>query len=63
MQQSNVSAKTISSYRDTFRIYLMFLSKYYNITASNVEINYLNHEYVQKFIEYLEENRGNKAAQ
>ena len=62
MQQSNVSAKTISSYRDTFRIYLMFLSKYYNTVASNVEINHLNREYVQKFIEYLEDNRGNKAA-
>lgn len=61
IQQRKFSAETINSYRDTFRIYLLFLSERFGINAISVELKHLDLEYIQEFCMYLEINRKNKA--
>lgn len=62
MQQRKVSEKTVSSYRDTFRIYLEFLKTMYGKSAEAVTIEYLSREYLQDFCVYLEGTRLNGAS-
>lgn len=61
IQHRKVSGETINSYRDTFRIYLNYLSEVYSIEPMSIEIVHLNLEYLQGFCRYLEEKRNNKA--
>jgi len=61
IQQRKVSGETVNSYRDTFRIYLRFLSNVYDLPAVSAELKYFDLEYLQEFCKYLENNRSNKA--
>jgi len=61
MQQRRVSSETVSSYRDTFRIYFAYLVDMHGISAINADIKYMDLEYIQGFCKYLEEKRGNKS--
>lgn len=60
IQQRNLSNQTISTYRDTFRIYLKYLLHAFNIKASHADISHFNREYLFGFVEYLANERGNK---
>jgi len=62
IQQRKVSGQTVNSYRDTFRMYLVYLSVCYSISAASVRIEHIDRDYVLKFCKYLEEKRHNKAA-
>ncbi|WP_277406947.1 tyrosine-type recombinase/integrase [Lacrimispora xylanisolvens] len=61
IQQRKVSGQTVNSYRDTFRIYITFLSEKYNINAVSVKLEYFDLDYIQEFCKYLEVKRGNKS--
>lgn len=60
IQQRSVSDQTVNSYRDTFRIYISFLSEEYNINAVSINIEYFELEYIHAFCKYLKNKRGNK---
>ena len=58
MQQRNVSQNTISSYRDTFRLFFEFLKSKYRIDPSDISIEQMNLEYIEGFCNYLTEERS-----
>ena len=61
MQQRRSSHETVSSYRDTFRIYFAYLVDMHGISVINADIKYMDLVYIQGFCKYLEEKRGNKS--
>ena len=60
MQQRKVSAETVHSYRDTFRIYLQYMQDIYHKSPVELEIEHFGLEYLQGFCKYLEDVRNNK---
>lgn len=61
IQQRKLSGQTVSSYRDSFRIYFEYLSRVHKISVSSIEISHIDRDYLIGFLKYLEEERGNKA--
>jgi len=61
MQQRRASHETVSSYRDTLRIYFVYLLDMHGISAISADIKHMDLEYIQGFCKYLEEKRGNKS--
>jgi integrase/recombinase XerD len=59
MTQRKVSAHTIASYRDTFRLLLQFAQKRLRKAPSSLELNDLNASLVSAFLEDLEKRRHN----
>ncbi len=59
MKQKNVSACTISSYRDTFRIFLRYMNSEKQCVPSQITIEMINAETIIKFLNYLETVRKN----
>lgn len=59
IKQKNVSPHTISSYRDTFRLLLEYLSKKINKPPSSFTIEDLDVHAILDFLDYIETNRGN----
>lgn len=57
MQQRRVSQKTIDSYRDTFRLYFLFLSEENAIKPDKVLIEHFSRDYILAFTKYLAEKR------
>lgn len=51
------SANTISSYRDTFILFLRFVNKYRNISAENISLKMINTEMVTAFLDWIENER------
>ena len=60
MAQRNVSPETVKSYRDTFRIFIKHLEAAHKVKPSAITINNLEAEYIIGFLDYLEQERGNK---
>jgi site-specific recombinase XerD len=56
-----VSACTISTYRDAFRLLLPFAANYHRIKISSLEIEHLSFEMVLSFLNHLERDRRNTA--
>lgn len=54
-----VSKKTIQSYRDTFVIFLEYLHKVYKLNINKLSIHNIDEIMIEKFLEYLENNRKN----
>lgn len=61
MAQRRASVHTITSYRDTFRLLLRFLQARDGVRPSDVTLDNLAAPVICKFLDYLEEQRGNKA--
>ena len=59
LQHKHVSAQTISSYRDTFRILLQFLHKKCGTTPAAMKITDLDAPEIISFLDYLEDERQN----
>jgi integrase/recombinase XerD len=57
--QRNLSAHTRNGYRDTFRLFLSFLSERYHRTIDQLILAALTPEAVLAFLDHLETNRGN----
>lgn len=61
MKQHNYGANTISSYRDTFKLLLLFLAKT-NANISKLTIDEISHDKVIEFMTWLEEVRKNSVS-
>ncbi|MFZ0927199.1 MAG: site-specific integrase [Syntrophobacteraceae bacterium] len=59
LNQKNVSHQTVASYRDTFRLLLLFILKHRRTEPSNLALLDLNADLVLEFLHYLEAERGN----
>ena len=60
--QRAVSAATIRAYRDTWKLFLAFLSERENVPAHKLETNHVDATAVIAFLDYLEDDRGNSVA-
>jgi integrase/recombinase XerD len=60
--QRAMSASTIRAYRDTWRLFLTFLSEAVQVPAHQLELTHATPAHVVAFLEYLEQERGNSAA-
>jgi integrase/recombinase XerD len=58
-QQRRLSPQTISSCRDTFRLFLTFLRDHSGIEPSAVRLADVDAPVVLRFLDYLEQERGN----
>ena len=56
-----MSPETIKSYRDTFKIFIKYLEAAHKIKPSVITINNLEAKYIIGFLDYLEQERGNKS--
>lgn len=54
-----VSAHTISSYRDTFTLFLPFAAHYHSIKTDSLKLQHLSLELILNFLNYLEVQRCN----
>jgi integrase/recombinase XerD len=61
-QQKRLSPKTIVSCRDTFRLWLTFVQEQTGIEPSVLRIADLDAPAVLSFLNYLEQQRGNRCA-
>lgn len=57
--QRNVSHATITAYRDTFRLLLNYLRKTHRHCRHTLSLEVLTSETVLRFLDYLEQQRGN----
>jgi site-specific recombinase XerD len=57
--QRDVSPRTISAYRDTFRLLFVFFSTTFRKTPERLTLDDLNGQNVVAFLQYLEGKRGN----
>ncbi len=60
--QRAVSAATIRAYRDTWRLFLAFLSDRENVPAHKLETTHVDAARVIAFLDHLEHDRGNSVA-
>ena len=59
LKQLGVSPHTVAAYRDAFRLLLQFASERLRRTPSKLRIEDLDAPFLGKFLDYLEEVRGN----
>lgn len=59
MNQQNVSPKTVTTYRDTFRLFLRFIEKSRNCRPSDFPMEELSADLVLDFLNFLETERRN----
>lgn len=60
--QRNASHHTVTAYRDTFRLLLMFVSQRTGTAVSSLDIDDLGSATITAFLNHLEDERGNSAA-
>lgn len=60
MTQKQASPETIKSYRDTFRIYIEYVSIVHKCPPHKIELEHMEAEYIIGFLEYLSNERGNQ---
>lgn len=56
------SQRTINSYKDTFVILLEYIQKKYKININNMQLDIIDYEKIEKFLNYLEIERNNSIA-
>ena len=61
ISQRNVSAHTIASYRDTFRLLFLFAEKKLNRAPTLLDLNDLSAEFIGSFLDMIERERHNGA--
>jgi integrase/recombinase XerD len=59
LKQMGVSPHTVAAYRDAFRLLLQFASERLSRSPSKLRIEDLDASFLAKFLDYLEETRGN----
>ena len=57
--QRNLSSQTVAAYRDTFRLFLPFLSSHLRRSVDQLDLSAFSAEHVLAFLGYLERERGN----
>ena len=58
--QQGASPHTVAGYRDTFRLLLQFAKNRLGRVPSALRLEELNAEFLEKFLEHLEHERGNR---
>lgn len=61
LNQRRASPNTVTAYRNTFRLLLRFAAKRLGLEPSSLRVVDLNAEFVGKFLDHLEQERGNSA--
>ena len=61
MRQRQASPHTIASYRDTFRMFLVFAGQRLKKAPSMLRLDDLDTPFIGTFLDYLEKERGNSA--
>lgn len=61
LKERCVSAHTVASYRDTFRLLLRFAAKQLGTRPSDLMLEQLDASFITRFLEHLENDRGNTA--
>lgn len=59
INQRRASPQTVASYRDAFRLVLLFAQKHYHKPASELALADMNATFVSQFLQYLERHRHN----
>ncbi len=59
LAQESASSNTVASYRDAFRLLFRFAQQKLNKAPSKLSLEDLDAPFVVKFLDYLEEDRGN----
>ncbi len=59
LEQQGLSAHTVASYRDTFRLLLGFATQHLGRAPSKLLMEELDASFLEQFLRYLELNRGN----
>ncbi|MDN5654559.1 MAG: site-specific integrase [Kocuria sp.] len=59
--QRNLSANTISSYRDTWRMLVKYLTRTLGVPADGIDFDSVTATNVSGFLDHLEQERGNNA--
>lgn len=62
MQQRNLSANTVSSYRDTFKLYIMFLQAEHGVKSEKITMTHMDSKFVEGFCQYLIQQRDCSSA-
>lgn len=57
-ERKGASVNTVQSYRDTFILLFRFLQDIYSIPAEKIELLTIQKEHIEKFLEWLEKERG-----
>lgn len=57
--QRNVSSNTVLSYRDTFKLFLLFCKQKENLLPERLTLDDFSREMVEDFLQWLKEERGN----
>ena len=52
--QKNLSTNTIASYRDTFKLFLVFLNDAKGLKPQNITLNLLTRQTITEFLEWIE---------
>ncbi|MCJ7712874.1 site-specific integrase, partial [Candidatus Bathyarchaeota archaeon] len=60
--QRNVSVNTIASYRDAFKLFLIFCESAKKIRIENITISMITRDVIVAFLNWLEESRKNSIA-
>lgn len=59
LEQQGVSADTVASYRDTFRLLLRFATQHLGRAPCKLLLDELDGIFIEKFLRHLEQDRGN----
>lgn len=59
LEQQGLSPHTVASYRDTFRLLLVFAAKHIGDPPSKLQVKELDVFFIEKFLRHLEQDRGN----
>ena len=62
VNQRAMSGSTIRAYRDTWKLFLTFLSEAVHVPAHQLQLTHTTPAHVVAFLDYLEQERGNSAA-
>lgn len=58
MRQKNASPRTVSTYRDSFSIYLNYMKITHQIPVDMIEMEHFSLDYLEEYCSYLEKERG-----
>jgi len=56
--QKNLSTNTIASYRDTFKLFLVFLNDAKKLKPQNITLNLIKRQTITEFLEWIEKKRN-----
>jgi site-specific recombinase XerD len=59
INQQNVSMRTVASYRDAFRLLLLYIRTQTGIAPSDLTLDHINTDVITAFLKYLEKERHN----